>query len=217
MVQTKMTALSVLLQTQKANKTLREGLPPPLLLQYPVNILAQQSELLRSTAEPARMGHSIAASSSLKVQHSGIEDCAARKQTLTNSYQVDHCNKSVHKDACTQQYKHSTYSISSPSIFEQKIARVFLTVPKPPLLTPTTDSRQKSAKIRSTRCFFASSIYKLGSKDAIVEDEMFSKDTTATSIPQQISTCSLDQLSHNQPQKMHENRNSTCKGSVTRR
>ena len=74
------------------------------------------------------MGHSIAAGSSLKVQRSGIEDCAARKQTLTNRYRVEHYNKSVHKDACTQQYKHSTYSISSPSIFEQKIAGFFLTV-----------------------------------------------------------------------------------------
>ena len=81
MVQTKMIALSVLPQTQKANKTLKEGLPH-LLLQYPVNTLAQQSELLRSTAEPVRMGQSIAAGSSLKVQRSGIEDCAAQKQTL---------------------------------------------------------------------------------------------------------------------------------------
>ena len=71
------------------------------------------------------MGQSIAAGSSLKVQRSGIEDCAAWKHTLTNSYQLDHYNKSVHKDACTQQYKHNTYSISSPSIFEQKIAGVF--------------------------------------------------------------------------------------------
>ena len=124
MALTKMTALSVFPQTQKANKTLREGLSP-LLLQYPVNTLAQQSELLRSTAEPARMGQSIAAGSSLKVQRAGIEDCAARKQTLTNSYQLDHYNKSVHKDACTQQYKHSTYSISSPCFFEQKIAGFF--------------------------------------------------------------------------------------------
>ena len=76
MALTKMTTLSVLPQTQKANKMLREGLSP-LLLQYPVNTLAQQSELLASTAEPARMGQSIAAGSSLKVQRSGIEDCAA--------------------------------------------------------------------------------------------------------------------------------------------
>ena len=153
-----MTALSVLPQTQKANKTLKEGLPP-LLLQCPVNTLAQQSELLRSTAEPARMGQSIAAGSSLKVQQrSGIEDCAARKQTLTNSYQLDHYNKSVHKDACTQHYKHSTYSISSPSVFEQKIAGFFSTVPQPPCL-PQQQIPYRNRPNQVDQMVFASTIY----------------------------------------------------------
>ena len=91
------------------------------------------------------------------------------KTNLTNRYQVDHHNKSVHKDARTQQYKHSTYSISSPSIFKQKIAGFFSTVPKPPLLTPTTDSRQKSAKIRSTQMFLCKQHLQTGQQGCYTE------------------------------------------------
>ena len=73
--------------------------------------------------------------------------------------QVDHCNKSVHKDACTQQYKHSTYSISSPSIFEQKIARVFLNNPPPPPPYPNNRFQTEIGQIQVDQMFLASNIY----------------------------------------------------------
>ena len=59
MARTKTIAFSVLPQIQEANKTLTKGLPL-LLMQYPMNILVQQSKLLRSIAEATRIGHSIA-------------------------------------------------------------------------------------------------------------------------------------------------------------
>ena len=92
----------------------------------------------------------------LTVQRAGIEDCVARKQTLTNSYQLDHYNKSVHKDACTQQYKHNTYSISSPCFFEQKIARFFKQSPPG---YPNNRVQTEIGQNQVDQMFFPSNIY----------------------------------------------------------
>ena len=139
--------------TNRESEQNAEGKPFPPSFAIPCENSCSTVWIATINSWTCKNGHSIAAGSSLKVQRLGIEDCAARKQNLTNRYQVDHHNKSVHKDARTQKYKHSTYSISSPSIFKQKIAGFFSTVPKPPLLTPTIDSRQESTKIRSTQMF----------------------------------------------------------------
>ena len=66
----------------------------------------------------------------------------------------------------------STSTVHTPFLVllsSNKRLQIFLTVPKPPLLTPTTDSRQKSAKIRSTQMFLCKQHLQTGQQGCYIE------------------------------------------------
>ena len=81
--------------------------------------------------------------------------CTSQQPTTTYSNDRFHAkmrqNKAYHLLVSISIQDSNGYPISSPYIFEKEDCRIFLSVSKPPLLTPTTDSKQKLAKIRSIR------------------------------------------------------------------